>query len=56
MAMKWKTLFDDLEGLRIDIQSECSYCDPTGALEREYRKANEMLDECIAVVKRFVDI
>lgn len=44
-------LIDRLESLRIDIDIECMYCDPTGNLRREYIRANEMLDDCIAIVK-----
>ena len=44
-------LLATLESLRIDIDSEC-YNDSTGALRDKYQRANEMLDDCISVIKK----
>lgn len=44
-------LLANLESLRIDIDSEC-YNDSTGALRDKYQRANEMLDDCISVIKK----
>ena len=49
-----KELLDALESLRIDIDTETRYCDPTGELCTRYEKANDMLDECIAIVDKYV--
>ena len=49
-------LLKNLETLRIDVSLECAYCDPTGALEREYNRANEMLDECIEYAKDYLNV
>lgn len=46
-------IYSDLEVLRIDVDTECQYCDPTGNLKKLYEGANEMLDECIDRVKRY---
>lgn len=46
-------LLEELEALRIDIATECQYRDPTGVLQDKYERANEMLDECINLVKRY---
>lgn len=48
-------IIERLESERIDVDSECAYCDPTGALEKEYRRANEMLDDCIYHVRRYFE-
>ena len=42
-----KELLEQLESLRIDVDAETQYCDPTGELRARYEKANEMLNECI---------
>lgn len=47
-------LIDRLETLRINIDAEAWY-DPTGEITRRCRRANEMLDDCINVVKKFLD-
>ena len=46
-------LIKSLEALRIDVDVECAYCDPTGALQDKYNRANEMLDDCIDCVRQF---
>lgn len=46
-------LLEELEVLRIDVAAECQYQDPTGALQDKYERANEMLDECIDLVRRY---
>jgi len=49
-----KELLEQLESLRIDVDTETQYCDPTGELRARYEKANEMLDECIAIVDKYM--
>lgn len=50
---KWgERILANLESLRIDVNSECQYRDPTGGLREKYERANEMLDECIETVRR----
>lgn len=50
---KWgESILANLESLRIDVDSECQYRDPTGALRDKYQRANEMLDDCISVIKK----
>lgn len=49
-----KELLEQLESLRIDVDVETQYCDPTGELRARYEKANEMLDECIAIIDKSV--
>ena len=50
---KWgERILANLESLRIDVDSECQYRDPTGCLREKYERANEMLDECIETVRR----
>ncbi len=49
---KFDECIQDMESLRIDIESECQYRDPTGTLRDKYERANEMLDDCIEIVKR----
>ena len=44
-------LLANLESLRINIDSEC-YNDSTGVLRDKYQRANEMLDDCISVIKK----
>ena len=51
--MPKKELFENLESLRIDVDLECQYRDPTGVLRDKYTEANEMLDECIEYVKEY---
>ena len=48
-------IIDNMEGLRIDIDTECSYRDPTGHLRDKYERANEMLDDCLEIVKRVLN-
>ena len=43
-------ILKEFESLRIDVDTECQYRDPTGALREKYEWANEMLDDCISVV------
>lgn len=45
-------ILKDFEALRIDIESECQYGDPTGILRDKYERANEMLDDCIEILKK----
>jgi len=47
-------IIDELDGLRIDVDIECQYCDPTGMLRQKYEAENDMLDECIDVVKSYI--
>ena len=47
-------LLATLESLRIDIDSEC-YNDSTGTLRDKYQRANEMLDDCISVIKKALE-
>ena len=47
-------LIDRLETLRINLDAEAWY-DPTGEITRRCQRANEMLDDCINVVKKFYD-
>lgn len=49
MIERFKIL-EELEKLRIDVETECVYCDTTGVLRRVYERANEMLDDCKAVI------
>ena len=46
-------LLEELEALRINVAAECQYRDPTGVLQNKYERANEMLDECINLVRRY---
>lgn len=46
-------LIHRLESLRIDVEVETAYCDPTGVLTQVYERANDMLDDCISEVKEF---
>ncbi len=48
-------ILESMESLRIDVDAETQYCDPTGELCRRYERANEMLDECISIVKKYCD-
>ena len=48
-----KSILDEFETLRIDIDSECQYRDLTGILRDKYQRANEMLDDCIEIVKKY---
>ena len=45
-------LVESLESLRIDVELN-SFGDPTGISEEKYTRANEMLDDCIEVVREF---
>jgi hypothetical protein len=49
-------IIDELDGLRIDVDIECQYCDPTGMLRQKYEAENDMLDECIDVVKSYIQM
>ena len=49
-----KNILEDLESLRIDVDTECQYSDPTGVLRDKYELANEMLDDCIAIVRKAI--
>lgn len=40
-----------MNALRIDIDAECQYCDPNGVLQDKYERANEMLNDCMEIVK-----
>lgn len=53
MRIDIKELIEDLETLRIDVDTECQYHDPTGVLRDKYNRANEMLDDCIDCVRRY---
>ena len=44
----------ELELHRINVDVECMYCDPTGMLREKYIAKNDMLDECIYTVKRYI--
>lgn len=46
-------LLEELEALRINVATECQYQDPTGALQDKYERANEMLDDCIDLVRKY---
>jgi len=46
-------ILERMDSLRIDVDAETQYCDPTGELRRRYERANEMLDECISIVKEY---
>lgn len=46
-------LVNRLEDLRINVDVETEYNDPTGALRRELERANDMLDECIYEVRSY---
>ena len=48
-------LLKDLETLRIDVDVECQYCDPSGTLRDKYERANEMLDDCLSIIKETVN-
>ena len=53
MDINVDNLLEDLEALRIDIDIECQYCDPTGVLRDKYERANEMLDDCLNIIKNY---
>ena len=44
-------ILDELESLRIDIDAE-AWFDPHGIRVAKCERANEMLDDCINIVKR----
>lgn len=48
-------LIEDLEMLRINVDVECQYCDSTGVLRDKYERANEMLDDCLSIIKETVN-
>lgn len=52
VELTMKNILEDLESLRIDVDTECQYSDPTGVLRDKYETANEMLDDCIAIVRK----
>ena len=52
IVAKFIGIIAEMESLRIDIDAETQYSDPTGELRRRYERANEMLDECISIVKK----
>lgn len=43
-------LLNNLETLRINLDVEAWY-DPTGAITKRCERANEMLDDCLEIVK-----
>lgn len=43
-------LLNNLETLRINLDVEAWY-DPTGAITRRCERANEMLDDCLEIVR-----
>ena len=47
-------LIESLNNLRIDVELN-SFGDSTGISEDKYMRANEMLDDCIDVVRDFFD-
>lgn len=49
-SMNVQELLEELEGLRI---GESSYFDVSECKREAYDRANEMLDDCIAVVKSY---
>ena len=53
MEEKFDECIQEMESLRIDIESECQYRDPNGMLRDKYERANEMLDDCIEIVKKY---
>ena len=53
MEEKFDECIQEMQLLRIDIESECQYRDPTGMLRDKYGRANEMLDDCIEIVKKY---
>ena len=55
MDINVDNLLEDLEALRIDIDAECQYCDSTGVLRNKYERANEILDDCLNIIKEVVD-
>jgi len=46
----------EMQSLKIDIESECQYRDPNGMLRDKYERANEMLDDCIEIVKKYIGV
>ena len=53
MEEKFDECIQEMQLLRIDIESECQYRDLTGMLRDKYGRANEMLDDCIEIVKKY---
>ena len=54
VELTMKNILEDLESLRIDVDTECQYSDSTGVLRDKYELANEMLDDCIAIVRKAI--
>ncbi len=54
MEEKFYECIQEMQSLRIDVDTECQYSDPTGALRDKYETANEMLDDCIAIVRKAI--
>jgi hypothetical protein len=52
VELTMKNILENLESLRIDVDTECQYSDPTGVLRDKYELANEMLDDCIAIIRK----
>lgn len=50
---KFNECIREMQSLRIDIESECQYRDPNGMLRDKYERANEMLDDCIEIVRKY---
>ena len=42
-----------MESLRIDVDTECEYQDKSGVLRDKYERANEMLDDCLKIVRAY---
>lgn len=38
VKLTMKNILEDLESLRIDVDTECQYSDPTGVLRDKYEK------------------
>lgn len=53
MEEKFDECIQKMESLRIDIESECQYRDHNGMLRDKYERANEMLDDCIEIIKKY---
>lgn len=52
MEEKFYECIQEMQSLRIDVDTECQYSDPTGVLRDKYELANEMLDDCIAIIRK----
>lgn len=53
MEEKFDECIQEMESLRIDIESECQYRDYNGMLRDKYERANEMLNDCIEIIKKY---